>query len=217
MKKKALVFDFDGTLVDSFKLENDSMLYAINSNSCNTNVTEENITSYYGPTEKGIINQFVDVPYQEKAFNDFLYFYEKEAYKYKLFPRLEKLLFKLKLNNSIQLFLITGRGKQSLDISLKVNNLTNFFIKEYTGSDTGINKEESIETLIHDYGLNKEEILYLGDTIADINSMNKAGVEILSCGYSHDREYQDRLNVLNNGKVVSSIAQLEEFLNYYIN
>ena len=57
-KRRNLIFDFDGTLVDSFLLENKSMVYAIN-RAGNLSVDEKNIISFYGPTEKGIIKKLV--------------------------------------------------------------------------------------------------------------------------------------------------------------
>lgn len=213
-KKKAIIFDFDGTLIDTTELENKSMLYAINKYS-SLNMSEEELFSNYGPTEKGIIKKFVDPTYFDNIYADFLNYYSKLSKDAKIPFVIIKTLINLK-NKGVSLFLVTGRSKDTLDISLKDNKMTNFFIKEYTGSDTGINKDISINTLLKEFNLTNNEVLYIGDTIADINTMKKIDVDILSVSYYHDKEYQEKLSLLNNGKVVTDIDELESYINLYI-
>ena len=94
-KKKAIVFDFDGTLIDSLKLEADSMLFAINSFP-NAHLTVEELIKHYGPTEKGIIKSLVDDSYFNKAYEAFLKYYQKEAPLYKVPIPIIKALINLK-------------------------------------------------------------------------------------------------------------------------
>ena len=70
--------------------------------------------------------------------------------------------------------------------------------------------------LIDDFNLKKDDILYIGDTISDINVMNKMNVDILSVSYFSSKEYHELLEIKNNGKVVSDICMLETYINYYI-
>lgn len=214
-KKNILVFDFDGTLVNSTKLENDSLLYALSSVNISS-VDEESIFSYYGPTEKGILKYIIGKEDIEPVWNTFLDYYKKNSKNYIIHPTILKLLVKLKMNPDLSLFLVTGRSKETLQISLQDNQLEDFFIKEYTGSEEGINKDESILQLIHDYGLEKPRILYIGDTVADINTMKKIDVDVLSVAYYKTNEECERLNILNNGKVCTKIDELEEYINYFI-
>ena len=212
-KRRNLIFDFDGTLVDSFLLENKSMVYAIN-RAGNLSIDEKNIISFYGPTEKGIIKKLVTEDKFNQAWEDFLSFYSKEAIKYKPSDDMIKLLNDLK-DDGFPLYLITGRGKETLDISLKISGIADLFIDEYTGSDFGINKDVSVLKLIKDHDLSKEDLIYIGDTVEDIKTMSKIDINIISVGYYHDKKYQQKLRELNEGKVARNILELRKII--YLN
>lgn len=212
-KRRNLIFDFDGTLVDSFLLENKSMVYAIN-RAGNLSIDEKNIISFYGPTEKGIIKKLVTEDKFNQAWEDFLYFYSKEAINYKPSDDMIKLLNDLK-DDGFPLYLITGRGKETLDISLKSSGIADLFIDEYTGSDFGINKDVSVLKLIKDHDVNKEDLIYIGDTVEDIKTMSKIDINIVSVGYYHDKKYQQKLRELNEGKVARNILELRKII--YLN
>lgn len=212
-KRRNLIFDFDGTLVDSFLLENKSMVYAIN-RAGNLSIDEKNIISFYGPTEKGIIKKLVTEDKFNQAWEDFLYFYSKEAINYKPSDDMIKLLNDLK-DDGFPLYLITGRGKETLDISLKISGIADLFIDEYTGSDFGINKDVSVLKLIKDHDVSKEDLIYIGDTVEDIKTMSKIDVDIISVGYYHDKKYQQKLRELNEGKVARNILELRKII--YLN
>lgn len=212
-KRRNLIFDFDGTLVDSFLLENKSMVYAIN-RAGNLSIDEKNIISFYGPTEKGIIKKLVTEDKFNQAWEDFLYFYSKEAINYKPSDDMIKLLNDLK-DDGFPLYLITGRGKETLDISLKSSGIADLFIDEYTGSDFGINKDVSVLKLIKDHDVNKEDLIYIGDTVEDIKTMSNIDINIISVGYYHDKKYQQKLRELNEGKVARNILELRKII--YLN
>ena len=212
-KRRNLIFDFDGTLVDSFLLENKSMVYAIN-RAGNLSIDEKNIISFYGPTEKGIIKKLVTEDKFNQAWEDLLSFYSKEAVNYKPSDDMIKLLNDLK-DDGFPLYLITGRGKETLDISLKISGIADLFIDEYTGSDFGINKDVSVLKLIKDHDVSKEDLIYIGDTVEDIKTMSKIDVDIISVGYYHDKKYQQKLRELNEGKVARNILELRKII--YLN
>ena len=212
-KRRNLIFDFDGTLVDSFLLENKSMVYAIN-RAGNLSIDEKNIISFYGPTEKGIIKKLVTEDKFNQAWEDFLSFYSKESINYKPSDDMIKLLSDLK-DDGFPLYLITGRGKETLDISLKISGIADLFIDEYTGSDFGINKDVSVLKLIKDHDLSKEDLIYIGDTVEDIKTMSKIDINIISVGYYHDKKYQQKLRELNEGKVARNILELRKII--YLN
>lgn len=208
--KKAVVFDFDGTLTDSMEIENLSMSKALSSVGC-FSVSKDELTNHYGPTERGIISSIVPPGKKDEAWKNCLKYYREFAKDLKPFDGILDILSSLKERNILTL-LVTGRSRETLDISLQDMHLTPYFLKTYTGSDSGTNKEESLTSLFNDFSLDKNDVLYIGDTLDDIRMMRNIQTDILSAGYSHDKEYQEMLEEKNPGNVCSSIQQLKERL-----
>lgn len=212
--KKAVVFDFDGTITNSMPTVNYCMVKAMQYVG-SFSVDENTVSDHYGPTERGIISSIVPPGNEDKAWAKCLEIYKEKAKEIQPYDGIID-VFKFLINKGIQIFLVTGRSRETLDISLKEMNLSSYFINTYSGSDLGTNKETSIETLLKDYSLNKEEIVYIGDTLDDIRMMRNISVDIISVSYSHDKNYHKQLEEKNHGMVVSSIKDLKDKLSIMI-
>ncbi len=212
--KTALAFDFDGTLADSTSLELKTMCDTIRLFGTLKLDKDSDLEKYYGPTEEGIIKEFVPPDRFEEAWAFFLNEYRTLSKELlgKPFDGMDELLSKYHQKNNILKVLITGRSRPTLDISLTDIGLAAYFDKCYTGSEKGVNKDQSIESLLHDYGLEKEDVIYIGDTETDIKTMRKAGIDIISAVYAYPKEYQERIDRLNPSKVAHSVKELETLL-----
>ena len=212
--KKAVVFDFDGTITNSMSLQNYCIVKGLESVGC-FSVKENNVSDFYGPTERGIISLIVPPGKKDEAWSKCLEVYKEKAKDLKPFDGMID-LFKFLQSKNIKIFLVTGRNRETLDISLDDMKLGSYFINTYSGSDLGTNKEESITTLLNDYSLTKEETVYIGDTLDDIRMMRNVNIDIISAGYSHNLEYQNQLEASNPNNVCKSIEELKEKLSQII-
>ena len=104
------------------------------------------------------------------------------------FNGIEEVLETLK-NKGVHIAMVTGKGKQSTDISLKHFELTHFFELIETGSSTGARKAEGIE-LILDWlkGIKKEEVVYVGDAPSDIIASRKVGISVVAAAWADTAE-----------------------------
>ena len=73
----------------------------------------------------------------------------------------------------------------------------------------GINKDESMKEAMHDFDLEKKDMLYIGDTLEDISVMKENDFDIFSAGYFHDEEYQKRL-LSENQNTFTSVKGLSD-------
>lgn len=210
-KKKALIFDFDGTIADSMKLEKTALVKTINKYGI-FNVTIENIEDYFGPTELGILEKILVNEDKKEYWSYFLEEYKRMQPKLlTTFNGIEPLINSLK--DKFSIFLVTGRSKETLDISLSYLNIASAFIKTYTGSDLGINKDINIKKLLDEYNYDISDILYIGDSLADINTIHKISGDIISVGYRYaNKEDIKKLEEINPNNVVSTVLQLKERL-----
>ena len=210
-KKTILAFDFDGTLTSSFGVEDYSMAEACRQ--CGKpETTEQDIHDFYGPTESGIIRKIVGEENFGKAWSVFLDVYSKKSKELKPFPGLLKLLEKLSKKPKVLLILLTGRSRESLEISLKDLKLSGYFVKFYWGSEKGANKGASMQKILSDYGVERKDILYIGDALEDVSMMREEKIDIVSAGYSHSAEYQKKLEEVNPGLVAKDIQSLSKLL-----
>jgi phosphoglycolate phosphatase-like HAD superfamily hydrolase len=212
-QKKLIAFDFDGTIADTTALERLAIVRTINLFG-NMEINYDNIEDHYGPTEPGIVKSLVRDDKKEEAVEKFFEIYEKTQYETlkACVPGMKELLEDLAKEKDIHVLEVTGRSMRSLEISLAYLGIKDCFEKCYAGSDDGINKNLSLDQACKDYGVNKEDVLYIGDTIADCHTMHDNGYDLISVSYCHDDAYRISLEKLNPNEVVDNTKQLREKL-----
>ncbi len=210
-RKNVLIFDFDGTLADTTTLVKSTLVNTIHEYGY-PEITMENIEEHFGPTEAGILKNILGDKIFPEAWASYLEDYIRvQPECIKKIPGMDELLKELSKKRDILLLLVTGRSKETMDLSLSYLNYESYFSKCYSGSMNGINKDENILQALEDYGLEKENIVYIGDTLADIHTMRKIGVDILSVNYcGFDKEGKELLEKENPGNVCTDIDELKK-------
>lgn len=191
-KKKAVVFDFDGTLSNSFPLVAGKITEAI-AMFRKEELTEEENNSIYGPTEEGIILKLIkDKGEAKECFLRYLDLYNEyhEELLPDFIPGIRELLEELNKRN-IPVFLLTGRSKESTMITLTKFNAFKYFKAIYTGGLYGEVKEELLNELASIHHYNKEDLVYIGDSLHDVPQCRRANVDIISVSYANTDSYEN--------------------------
>ena len=208
-KKKAVVFDFDGTLSNSFPLVAGKITEAI-AMFRKEELTEEENNSIYGPTEEGIILKLIkDKGEAKECFLRYLDLYNEyhEELLPDFIPGIRELLEDLNKRN-IPVYLLTGRSKESTMITLTKFNAFKYFKAIYTGGLYGEVKEELLNELASIHHYNKEDLVYIGDSLHDVPQCRRANVDIISVGYANTDSYE-KLEEINKGNVAKTVEELK--------
>lgn len=208
-KKKAVVFDFDGTLSNSFPLVAGKITEAI-AMFRKEKLTEEENNSIYGPTEEGIILKLIkDKGEAKECFLRYLDLYNEyhEELLPDFIPGIRELLEELNKRN-IPVYLLTGRSKESTMITLTKFNAFKYFKAIYTGGLYGEVKEELLNELASIHHYNKEDLVYIGDSLHDVPQCRRANVDIISVSYANTDSYE-KLEEINKGNVAKTVEELK--------
>ena len=210
---KLVAFDLDGTIgntlpmcIQAFKKATQPYI--------GYELSDEEVVHTFGLNEKGMIGCVVDEPYRQQALNDFYVIY-KELHQEMCptpFEGIRELIALLK-QKGIIVALITGKGINSCDITLKQFNMKDSFAKVITGNAERNIKSEALKELLHDYHLAANEIVYVGDALSDITECRKANVMCLSAAWSIPQNEVTALENSNPKNVFYSISSLFKYLN----
>jgi len=187
LKPKAILFDLDGVLVDSF----DAWLAALNDALKFYNhkeLTKENfIDRYWGHDLFDNIKE-MNLTYEVgEACNNF---YKNHIGKVKIFPKTKETLLKL---NNYRKGLITNTPKDSAVNVLKQFDIYRYFELVLTSNDVEKSKPDP-EIVIKSCKLLKlkpEEVILVGDTNSDVKAGRAAGCRVIGINVEADYRIKD--------------------------
>lgn len=174
---RAVIFDFDGTLADTLPLCYHSFRTAFKAFG-GKDFTDEEIRSMFGPSEPAIIEAHLASDEKEAAIGLYFKTYSKNHDDFVIRnDKMHTLLTGLK-DKGIKLGIVTGKSTKSLEISLKHLGMEDLFDCKISGDDVDRPKPdpEGIFKLLDELNLEKDEVVFLGDSDADIGAGMSAGV-----------------------------------------
>ncbi len=182
---KAILFDFDGTLLDTDSLIKEAYKYLFKKYKADYVLSEEELDSFIGPTLKSVFPKYFkeDFSLLLKEFHEFSF---KHILEYaKVYDGLFEML---ELLNSFhyKLGIVTNRFKNSLDMALAPFSLEKYFSCFVTLDDVLKPKpdQEPINVAINQLNVKKEEVIFIGDSFSDIKAGINAGVKTCLVAWS---------------------------------
>jgi len=191
---KAIIFDFDGVIVNTY--ENHYQTYA------------RKYKSLDRETHKRLFEGNVHEMRAKFIVKDEALDYPSLLREHLLKQKIEKnvlsTLYKLKENFS--LFIITSNRESILKEFFKKQNLSTLF-SDILGFETHKKKNVKFQHLFEKYNLNKDNILFVTDTLGDILEANKLGIQTIAVDFGfHERER------LKKGNPLTILSRFEDIL-----
>lgn len=179
MKKyKHLVFDIDGTLMDTVQLHMES-LRALLKELTGKDVPEEELTFTFGIPGLSSLAQ-LGISDVETALEKWVSYYQVVAERLglKLFPGIREVLEQLH-RSDVKLGIITSKLRVEYDTQFLGLGIADLFETVITSSDTPKGKPypDPMYAYLEKTGADKEEVLYFGDTVYDMDCARSAGVD----------------------------------------
>lgn len=210
MTAKVILFDFDGTIADTYQA------IANITNQLSTEfgykaLDSEELLLIKNLSSREIVQRseisLFKLPFLVRRVRLEL---SKEIAELEPIADIDRALLSLK-NQGYVLGIVTSNHQENVDIFLAKNQLNHLF--RYTYSSTGIfGKHRVINQAIKEHGLNKSEVIYVGDETRDIRSARKSRIPVIAVGWGFNSaqilaEYQPDYVVNNPSELLEAIAR----------
>ncbi|MFL0426721.1 HAD family hydrolase [Moraxella sp. 179-F 1C4 NHS] len=208
MKNKSLIiFDWDGTLMDSVGLIVDAMRYAAKKHGLT--VTDEATKSIIGIA---LVDAFPMLfPNDSDKYDELLATYSEYYVKHcdndKLFDGVKELISDLHAQGKT-LAIATGKKRKGLERVLPNSGIEAFFTTTKTADETaGKPNPLMLEQILVETSTRIEDAVFIGDSIHDIRMAN--AIQMDSIAVSYGCEKADVLAKENPTLIVDSVEQLK--------
>jgi HAD superfamily hydrolase (TIGR01509 family) len=191
-----VVFDMDGTLVDTFRLNLGSFNCAVRRFLKRSLTVEDALDIRGGTLEEQLINYMPRsaVPRAVERFH--AYYTRHFSSATRVFPEIRRLLFKLH-SKGVKVAVCTGAGGRIARLTLARSELCQFFDTVVTASDVNRPKPdpEGLRIVISKTGADSCRTVYVRDHPDDIGASRNAGVK--SAAAMWGSMHRDELHSLN--------------------
>ena len=211
---KGIIFDLDGTLLDTVEGIKDSLNHILAKNHFPI-LTTEQVKKNLGNGGKALVRASILEKIEEEKLNKvFLeysnYYNINNNIKTKPYPFILELLETLKKENYL-LAIVSNKDQSGVDTLNK--NVFKGLIDVALGENKGVPLKpspEAIYTALNQMGLTHEEVLYVGDTEVDMQTAQNAHLKSVAVTWGF-RKKED-LNVLNPDYMVDHPLEILEIL-----
>jgi len=211
---KCVIFDFDGTLVDSMKMIYETLNDALGRRGLPT-IELDLLGRMAGRPINDIISVKVHVPessleaIERDVFDTYSRYCRTSC---KLLPNVENVLKNLK-SKQVKLGLLTTTPREPLEVVVKQLALTNYFDIILAKEDVKTKPDpDGIERIVITFGISKNECLYVGDSPIDVLTGKAAGVGTVSIPTGVTTVEQ--LRASKPDIIISDLKQLLTYISY---
>ena len=206
-----VVFDLDGTLLDSLKITFMALDHAV-SPRLGRSLEIKDLVHMLRHTDTEILDMLLPPDAVEAAMRDYLDFYRTPEGKVAPFDGIPGLLRDL-LAAEVPLAVVTGRGRRSLDIPLQLSGLSDL-LEVVVAADDGFGRKPDTDIIEHAagrLGVSTQGGLMVGDGPDDVRSGRAAGMITATtrwCGLIP----MEQIEAVKPDHVVETVAELRKLL-----
>ena len=209
MTSKVILFDFDGTIADTYQAIAD-ITNQLSTEFGYKALSEEEQLLIKNLSSREIVKlseiSVFKLPFLVRRIRAEL---SKEIGDLKPIAGIEAVLHKLKSQGYI-LGIVTSNNRENVDIFLAKNKLDNLFSYIYSGTAI-FGKHRVLNQVIKERGINKNDVIYVGDETRDVRSARKSHIPIVAVGWGFNApailaEHQPDYLVSDPDELLSALA-----------
>lgn len=210
---KAIIFDLDGTILNTISDLCNSCNYALNKYN-KESITLSEASSFLGNGIKKLCERALkgDLKYLDEVYNEMLKHYYKNYNVYTTKYDYIDEIIKLIKNKNLIIGVISNK-KEEILIKLVKEQFNDCF--DFVIGDRGIRKPDpyNINKISQKYNIKNDEILYIGDSNVDIETVKNAKCQGAYVSYGY-RSYDDMKKLGANPLFKTSFELYQYLLNY---
>jgi phosphoglycolate phosphatase len=181
---KLVIFDFDGTIADSFEACFNSIDKIFKKRGWPA-LTEKAKEQAKDLSAQELFDYFKIPKYKlvfavRKIFNEM----GKNGQQIGIFRGIKKTLKEIR-KNKIKIILLTSNNKKNVEKIIQKNNLNDFFEEAYYKSGI-FSKHIIVNKIIRKFKVKKSEVVMIGDEIRDVKAAKKSGIKIIAVTWGYN-------------------------------
>jgi len=178
---KAIIFDFDGTIVDSFNLALD-IAYKLTKN---PNLIDQDKVDQL--RKMSIFKAASEIGLPRRTWPSLLFKGKKmmtdRLLELEIFPGLENIINWL-YSYGFKLYIVSSNSKKNISKVIQKNNLDQYFDGIYGGIGL-LGKSKVLKIIMKQKHLQPSNVLYIGDETRDIDASNKVKIKSIAVSWGY--------------------------------
>lgn len=189
---KAIIFDFDGVIADTYQINFDLFKYFDDS------FSEEDFIDHHS---RNVFDE-PKIKLTEEDISKYFEMQKKIFSRSHLFPLSDSII---ELSKNYQLFIVSSTNDENIHHYLKLGKIEKFF-KKVLGATTHTSKVEKFRMIFREFNLTGSDCVFITDTIGDIKEAGEVGLATIAVtwGY-HSKEL---LQTHNPTLIIENISEL---------
>ena len=210
MNLQGIIFDFDGTIADTLPICIMSFQQTFE-RVMGKQFTTEEVYSYFGRSEEGIIKEIAPNHYDE-CLEAYMEIYRNNHHLCpNVFDGMIDILESIS-DSGLKMALITGKGPNAIKISLDYLNLNKYFEYVEAGDASGSIKTQCINKIANLWEIDHSTIAYVGDQPSDIIDSKKANAKAIAVSWAKTSNHIE-LQKHNPDLLFDNVQRFKEWLN----